>query len=185
MAATRGAASGPATARTVAALLAPTVGWEKSEEAVAATLRRLSLDGDDLSPTEVQSVLEDLALEQGMVGVTARVVLSRNQAAQAEPTVSSLRPPPPSGPTDDSAPASVRLSATIGVHEVLTQLAPLLGADKADASVQAALRRLGLPRERLDIEQAMRLLDDLGHQDGVVGMAARFARGRVMARFGR
>jgi hypothetical protein len=79
----------------------------------------------------------------------------------------------------------VRLVATIGVHEVLAQLAPLLGADKAEAAVQAASRRLNLPRERLDAEQVSRLLDELGHQDGVVGMAARFTRGRVMARFGR
>ena len=78
----------------------------------------------------------------------------------------------------------MRLSATIGVHEVKAQLSPLVGADKTDTAVVAATRRQALPRERLDREQAARLLDDLGHQDGVVGMAARFIRPRVLALFG-
>jgi hypothetical protein len=87
--------------------------------------------------------------------------------------------PPPS----ETAPASAVLVATIGLHEVSAQLAPLLGADKAEAALQASLRRLGLPRDRFDHEQTVRLLDDLGHQDGVVGMTVRFVRGRVLARF--
>jgi hypothetical protein len=85
-------------------------------------------------------------------------------------------------PPDDT-PASVRLVGTIGLHEVKVQLAPLLGADKTDSALDAAVRRQALPRERLDREQAIRLLDDLGHQDGVVGMAARFVRPRVLALF--
>lgn len=184
MSAQRSVATGPMTARAVAALLAPTAGWEKSEEAVGATLRRLGLGAAELTPAQVTEVLEDLAVEKGIVGVTARVVLSRNKASSPEMQAVSLRPPPPSAPPDELAPASVRLAATIGVHEVVAQLAPLMGADKASAAVQAALLYLGLPRERLDPEQTSRLLDELGHQDGVVGMTARFARGRVMARFG-
>jgi hypothetical protein len=159
------------------------VGWEKSQEAVGATLRRLGYDGARLSADQVTKVLEDLAMEQGMVGVTARVILSR---APISPTDAEATRPPPvlTVPPDDSLPASFRLAATIGVHEVLGQLSPLLGADKAEAAVQASLRRHALPRERLDAEQVTRLLDDLGHQDGVVGMAARFAKSRVLARFG-
>jgi hypothetical protein len=173
-------------ARAVVALLAPTVGWERSEEAVAASVRRLGLDGSRLSPDQVRQLLEDLAMEQGMVGVTARVVLTRKNPSRNDlpavtvplPTTSTYPPP------DDSAPASVRLVGTIGLHEVKAQLAPLLGADKTDSALGAAVRRQALPRERLDREQAVRLLDDLGHQDGVVGMAARFVRPRVLALFG-
>jgi hypothetical protein len=176
----RHAASEPRNARSLAGLLAPTVGWKKSHEAVDATLRRLGYDGDRLSPEKVTKVLEDLAMEEGMVGVTARVILSRANADASRPAF-----PSPPVPQDDSLPASFVLAATIGVHEVLAQLSPLLGADKAEAAVQASLRRHALPRDRLDAEQVTRLLDDLGHQDGVVGMAARFARSRVLARFGR
>jgi hypothetical protein len=67
---------------------------------------------------------------------------------------------------------------------VKAQLAPLLGPDKTDSALGAAVRRQGLPRERLDREQTVRLFDDLGHQDGVIGMAARFVRPRVLALFG-
>jgi hypothetical protein len=175
----------PRKSRSVAALLAPTVGWEKSQEAVAATVRRLGLDEDELEPDQVTRVLEDLSLEEGIVGVTARVLLtkvSKNSTSRPDMAPPSATVPPPSVPSDD-APASVRLAATIGVHEVIGQLAPLLGADRAEAAIHATLRKLGLPRERIDHEQAVRLLDDLGHQDGLVGMTVRFARTRVLARF--
>lgn len=185
MTARRAVVSGPMTARGVTSLLAPTVGWERSEEAVAASIRRLTLDGGELSPAEVMQVLEDLALEQGIVGVTARFLVTRTSS---NPTMAAVTPRPasiaPAAP-DDVAPASVRLSGTIGVHEVVAALAPLLGQDKTEAAVQAAIRRIGAPKERLEPAEALRLLDDLGHQDGIVGTVARFARGRVMARFGR
>jgi hypothetical protein len=162
------------------------VGWEKSQEAVSATIRRLGLDGDELDSDQVTRVLEDLALEEGIIGVTARVLLtkaSKNSTSRPDMAPpSTTTPPPPSAPSDD-APASVRLAATIGVHEVIAQLAPLLGADRAEAAIHATLRKLGLPRERIDHEQAVRLLDDLGHQDGLIGMTVRFARTRVLARF--
>jgi hypothetical protein len=172
-------------ARSVTALLTPTTGWERSNEAVAATMRRLGFgDEDDLDPDQVTKVLEDLALEDGIVGVTARVLLTKSTKGSAPRAEATSLPtiPPPSSPSED-APASVRLAATIGVHEVIGQIAPLLGADWAEAAVQASQRKLALPRERLDHEQAVRLLDDLGHQDGLVGMTARFVRARVLARF--
>jgi hypothetical protein len=181
--------SGTVPARSVVALFAPTVGWDRSVEAVAATIRRLRLDEGALGPRDVAAVLEDLAVEQGIVGVTARIVLSRSTHVRTEDStpappsstrpLPSIRPPPAS----DTSPASV-LVMTIGVHEVVAQLAPLLGVDKTEAAVNASQRKLGLPRERLDREQVGRLLDELGHQDGPVGMTVRFARGRVMARFG-
>lgn len=180
--------SGTVTARSVVALLAPTVGWDRGEEAVAATIRRLHLDDTALAPRDVAAVLEDLAIEEGMVGVTARIVLSRKSHLRAEDI-----PSPPSSTRSlqsrrvpcapDTSPASV-LVMTIGVHEVVAQLGPLLGFDKTEAAISATQRKLGLPRERLDREQVVRLLDELGHQDGPVGMTVRFARGRVMSRFG-
>jgi hypothetical protein len=169
--------SAPVAVRSVVAQLAPTLGWERSVEAVAATIRRLCLDEDTLTPRDVTAILEDLALEEGLVGVTARFALSKSVS---RPQMPAMTIPPPS----DSAPASSVLVTTIGLHEVASQLAPMLGADKTETALQASMRRLGLVKARLDREQATRLLDDLGHQDGVVGMTARFARARVLARFG-
>jgi hypothetical protein len=179
----RPVASGPGVTRAVAALLAPSLGWTRSHELVAATLRRLCLDEATLEPDDARLILADLALEEGMVGVTARIALSRSGGPRSDGGPASTRsiPPPASVPPDSS---SAVLVTTIGLHEITAQLAPLLGAAKTESVLNTAVRRLGLPRERLDREQAGRLLDDLGHQDGVVGMTVRFARGRVMARFG-
>ena len=175
-------ASGPGVTRAVASILAPALGWTRAQEVVAATLKRLVLDEATLQPDDVKVLLEDLALEEGMVGVSARVALSRSRGPRSDgPASTRSIPPPPSAPPDSS---SAVLVTTIGVHEVTAQLAPLLGGAKTEAALTAALRRLGLPRDRLDREQVGRLLDDLGHQDGVVGMTVRFARGRVLARFG-
>ena len=54
----------------------------------------------------------------------------------------------------------------------------------ADAAVVASLKRLDLPRERLDREQTTRLLDDLGRQEGLAGMTVRFVRAKIVARLG-
>jgi len=172
----------PAAVRGVAARLVPTLGWERSVEVVLATVRKLRCDETNLSASDVQLILEDLSLEGGIVGVTARVALSRSGASRSN--MSAVVPQSTMPPPSESAPASAVLVTTIGLHEISAQLAPLLGADKAEAALQASLRRLSLPRDRFDQEQTVRLLDDLGHQDGVVGMTVRFVRGRILARFG-
>jgi hypothetical protein len=163
------------------------LGWEKSVEAVAGAVRRLGLKDGALGPDERRAILEDLALEAGLVGVTARYALTRAagsrpdmQAATIPPA--SPRPATPSVPPDSSA--SALLAATLGVHEVIGQLAPLMGADKAELAVHGCLKRLGLPRERLDREQAARLWDELCRQEGHTGITARFVRPRVMAKPG-
>jgi hypothetical protein len=136
---------------------------------VAATVKRLVLDEAALQPDHVKVLLEDLALEDGMVGVSARIALSRRGDPRLDgPSSTRSVPPPPSVPPDSS---SAVLTTTVGVHEVMAQLAPLLGVAKTESVVTAALRRLGLPKDRLDRDQVGRLLDDLGHQDGVVVQA--------------
>ncbi len=182
MSSRRPEAPGPVAVRSVVARLAQTLGWDRSEEVVLATTRKLRCDENALTPEDVTAILEDLALEEGIVGVTARFALSRRGGSH--PRSPTVTPPPITTipPPSDSAPASAVLVATLGLHEVSAQLAPLLGADKTEAALQASMRRLGLPH-RLDREQAIRLLDDLGHQDGVVGMTVRFVLGRVLARF--
>jgi hypothetical protein len=152
---------------------------------VTATLKRLCLDEATLQSEDVFAILEDLSLEEGMVGVTARIALSRIAPGRPDGPISTRSfppPPPPSSTPPDSS--SAVLVTTLGLHEIAAQLAPLLGAAKTDQVLRAAVRRLALPRDRLDRDQVGRLLDDLGHQDGVVGMTVRFARGRVIARFG-
>jgi hypothetical protein len=173
------------TTRAVAALLAHVLGWEKSVEVVSGAARRLGFKDGTIGPDERQAILEDLSMEAGIVGVTARYALSRVGVSRSDAQpISSVPPvsPHPASIAPDSS-AAVRLAATIGVHEVIGPLAAVMGQDKAEAAVLAGLKRLGLPRERLDREQASRLVDDLGRQEGHVGATARFVRARVLAKF--
>lgn len=174
--------SGPGTVRALAASLAGTLGWERSVEVVSDAARRLGIADGSIGSDERKAILEDLALERGIVGVTARYALSRSisrtdmQAITIPP--SSPRPVPP----PDSSAAAL-LAGTLGVHEVVSSFASLMGQDKGEPAVLGAIKRLGLPRERLDREQAMYLLDDLCRQEGHVGTTARFVKPRIMAKF--
>ena len=62
---------------TLVGLLASTLGQEKSEEAIAAAMRKLGLFGLTLDRAQALLVLEDLALSPGLVGVTARFAKAR------------------------------------------------------------------------------------------------------------
>jgi hypothetical protein len=53
-----------------------------------------------------------------------------------------------------------------------------LGADKAIATVNLAAQQLGAG-ENLNSDQALRLLEHIAQQPGLVGIAARFAKSRV------
>jgi len=114
--------------------------------------------------------------------VTARYALSR-VGGGSRSGMKAVSVPPSSGAPPDSS-AAARLTATVPVHEVIAHLATMMGAEKSEATVLAALKRLDLPRERLDREQAGRMLDDLGRQEGLVGITVRFVRPKILARFG-
>jgi hypothetical protein len=78
----RPAISLPASERRVAVerlveLLAPSVGQEKSEEAVREAMGRLGFEGDELDGRQSLRVLELLATMGGIVGVTARFAKAR------------------------------------------------------------------------------------------------------------
>jgi hypothetical protein len=175
----------------MAAMLAPMLGWDKAVEVVASAVRRLNLKEGELGPDERKIILEDLSMETGLVGVTARYVLSRGgistsgaKAVTVPPSAAPQSAPPSSPRPAPESSAAARLAATVGVHEVVAQLAVLLGQDRTETIVLATLKRLGLPRERLDREQATRLLDELGRQEGHLGSSARFVKPRVLGRFG-
>src|SRR5262245_62845439 len=127
--------SGSGTVRIVAAALAATLGWEKSVEVVTDAIRRLGIADGAIGPDERKAILEDLALERGIVGVTARYALSRSGVSRADMHAVTIPPssPRPSAPPDSSA--SALLAATAGVHEVLASLSTVLGQDKGDPVV--------------------------------------------------
>jgi hypothetical protein len=57
-------------------------------------------------------------------------------------------------------------------------LARSLGSDKAIEAVNVAAEQVGVG-ETVDFEQALQVLEQVAHQPGIVGIAARFAKSRV------
>ncbi|APR75315.1 Hypothetical protein A7982_00661 [Minicystis rosea] len=149
-------------------------------------MRRLGFKDGTLGPDERKAILEDLALESGIVGMTARYAMTRSGVGRSDAHPISIIPPSSSraGAAAPDSSAAARLAGTVGVHEVVTQLAALMGQDKGEAAVLASLKRLGFPRERLEREQLVRLLDDLCRQEGHTGTTARFVKPRILAKLG-
>ena len=61
-------------------------------------------------------------------------------------------------------------------------MAPALGTEKSEELVAASAKHLGYAAETLDVDRALRILESLESQAGLVGVAARFAKSRVVSR---
>lgn len=64
--------------------------------------------------------------------------------------------------------------------ELVSMLAESLGTEKALQAVTAGTAKLGLSTADFDREEALRLLDHLAAEAGLVGIVARFAKARVI-----
>jgi hypothetical protein len=67
----------------------------------------------------------------------------------------------------------------VPLTELVALLAPTLGEDKARELVGPAGRAFG---ETVELSRAVALLDEMGRTAGLVGVAARFARARLVRR---
>ena len=74
------------------------------------------------------------------------------------------------------APRPRRLSRT----QLVEMLAESLGAEKASQVVAEATARVGITANEYDREQALRLLEAMTMEPGLVGVVARFAKARVI-----
>jgi hypothetical protein len=66
-----------ATASQIAELLTPSLGEEKSHEVIKAALDRRGIPAEGIAYAQALDVLDDLAREAGIVGVTARFAKAR------------------------------------------------------------------------------------------------------------
>ncbi|HVY49259.1 MAG TPA: hypothetical protein VHB21_25385 [Minicystis sp.] len=182
------------TARDVAALLASTLGWEKSEELVMTVAKSLGLDPRRLSREDAVRVLEALSRQQGLVGVTARFAITRVDTLHGRHP----RPDPPPAPPHDATPAS-GIQRTPGapsepptsnvaprrlpLSELVALIASTIGEEKAQESIAFALRLKGITDDRLTQEQALAVFEVLASHEGIVGVTARFAKARLVLRY--
>lgn len=67
--------------------------------------------------------------------------------------------------------------------DVIDLLAASLGNTKAEHAVRAAAESLRLDERPIDLDQAMKLLDKIGEEPGIVGITARFAKTRALLRW--
>ena len=70
-------------------------------------------------------------------------------------------------------------SDSIPCAELVKLLAPSLGGQKAEALIKAAAQSLNLSTEQLPRTDALRVMEKIADQPGLVGITARFAKSRV------
>jgi hypothetical protein len=187
----------------IAELLAPTLGCEKSAEVVEGAALRLGFSPEALRADQALAMLDELARTPGMVGIAARFARSRLDAQRAslppaaEPpsrrypgqrsTMGETPKPPPQASTlspPGTGPVSSRsVVTTISTRDVAALLSSAMGMDKALEIVTTTSDRLGLSPDHLDKTQAIALLDQLAGEPGMVGLCARFGKARLILRF--
>ncbi|MBS2011823.1 MAG: hypothetical protein JST00_02820 [Deltaproteobacteria bacterium] len=156
----------------VAALLASALGQEKSDEVVLGAAHDLGIEGKVWTRSEVRAIVEALSKAEGLVGVVARFALARGDVERLV-----TRSVPPEAPTS-SPPKRSSAAPTTGV-DLVALLAPALGAEKARDATETACRRLGVDARALSHDEALFVLDEIGQNDGIVGVVARFAKARL------
>lgn len=174
-------------------LLAPALGDEKARQVVASAASTLGIDGDEWTTAAMRSIFEHIAKEPGLVGLTARVVTRRlrpgggtgftehSGAAVAE---KSAGPPqdgaPPSSSTSAASHPGTEVVRTAGKpwESVSDLLVHALGVAGARSAVENAVHALGLGRS-LTYGEALKVLEHIAREPGVVGIAARFAKTRL------
>jgi len=165
----------------VVAFLSPSLGEERSQELVRAALTSLGIADDTFPLSIALRVLESVGRTPGVAGTVARFALARLTLVSAKSSLNHEKRTSPSHPaaSHEAVPPSGQL---VSRTELTALLAPTLGDEKSDEVVLDELRRAGYPRDTLTSAQALGILDSLGTAEGLVGVAARFAKMRMAAR---
>jgi hypothetical protein len=149
------------------AMMASSVGEEKAREAVMTVVRTLGTAQGEL-------VLEVLAREPGVIGVTARFVRARAEGPRAgEPSARAMQG------------SQQPRTNTIDADQIAGLLAPSLGEERSLEIVREALRQHGAPLVGIDRARALDVLEGLACERGIVGVTARFAKARLILLFRR
>jgi hypothetical protein len=156
----------------LAALLSPTLGEEPSHELLLEAFKTLQLTGPTVPVADAVRVLDLLGQVTGIVGSVARFAKVRLERVGESVPVDAAAPARPPDPP--------RVEPVISASELVTLLAPNLGQEKSAEIVHEALRRRRLPADGLSLGQALDLLEEIANAQGVAGVAARFAKARLI-----
>jgi hypothetical protein len=163
-------------------LVAPALGQEKSAEVILSTAMRLDFPVDDLNLERALEILTSLGSQPGIVGIAARFaktrLLSPRKLSSKPPRTSTGAPGPEKPVPGKSDAETVRMTTA----EVAALLSHTLGTAKSEEVVAAALSQLGVTAGALDLHQALAVLEHLAGHPGLVGVASRFAKARLILR---
>jgi hypothetical protein len=157
-------------------LLSPTLGEERSREIVRGALETMGLSETTLTNDDAVRVLDLLGQSAGIVGSVARFAKVRLE----------LSSEPSEGPTSSgSGPGSGQSGRgshgfTTSAAELAALLAPNVGQEKSEEIVRETLRRKSLPPDQLLLHQGLEVLEHVAAAKGVLGVAARFAKARLI-----
>jgi len=178
-----GVESGRVPLAAIVAAIAATVGQQAGDLAIAECAREVGVAGSECSAAQALEILAALATRSGLLGVAGRFALQkwRAKAAQSEQASgSSLALPNRPAVSPDPAPTAGS-PGRLGKAELAAMLAPALGDEKSRLAVDSAVQALGLG-SMLDRSQALLVLEKLASEPGIVGVAARFTRARLLLR---
>lgn len=163
-------------------LFALSLGVAKAEQVVRQAAQKNGVRGARLSFDDALTLLDVLAREPGIIGITSRLAASRlkrkssaSNARRDNPSV----PPPPSSQNDASPPSSLT-----PLERLIDSLSGTLGRQKAREEVEAARIALGLSLP-LQVNDCIMVLEQLGTGTGVVSTTARFVKVRFLLNSGK
>jgi hypothetical protein len=82
-----------------------------------------------------------------------------------------------------SPPTRAAATGPLRIEELFAFFTPSVGEEKAREAVGAAITRLHLAHKNtLDRVEALAVLDEIATAPGIVGVAARFAKARILLR---
>lgn len=158
-------------------IFATTMGAERAEQLVRDAIRELGLSADTLDDPAMGRVLDELGLREGIVGVTARFASTRRGRIRATGKFQVFPQEPPSG---------VRRSTPTGTEVYPEDIASAFGAS-IDAEFALALVRrhwnaMKIAGTTCTRDQALAMLDAMAAEAGAAGVAATFAKARILMR---
>ena len=140
------------------AFLSSALGTAKAHEVVAEALTNLGIASTTINRAAARRVLGHIAANEGLIGVSGRVALTRLEGGSSE--------------------SSTGVGKKRSLEVVADLLAPTLGNERALTLVREQGRALGHGPE-IDLDQALTLLERIAKFPGVTGIAARFAKTRI------
>lgn len=153
-------------------MLAASLGDEMATKLVDEACADLRITDSQLTEEDARRILELLALRSGLVGITARVSLSRMRRSSSGSLqeIASQRTP---GSGSKRRPISF----------VASLLGSAIGEERATAMIKEIARAFGFSDDELTLQEAIAVLEKLAERPGVVGVTARFAKTRLHLQF--